>query len=197
MFSDGSIKNTSVLGLGGYHFSNDIAVGLRTPFDEAERIKKKFGVASARVLGSDDHISVPSVGGRRPRDISRKVLCEIIEPRVEEILSLARQELVRAELIDKIPSALVLTGGASALSGIADMIGNVSEWVADYYDADYYAASEGEENPQGPDSGSERVIKGSAFTVPADFPAQRISKRNFATPGTSLRIYGVRCARDR
>ena len=81
--------------------------------------------------------------------------------------------------------------------GISDMVGNVSEWVADYYDADYYTASAGEDNPQGPESGSERVIKGSAFTVPPDFPAQRISKRNFATPGTALRIYGVRCARDR
>ena len=81
--------------------------------------------------------------------------------------------------------------------GIADMAGNVSEWVSDFYDAGYYAGSSGEADPQGPDSGSTRVIKGSAFTVPADFPAQRISKRNFATPESALRIYGVRCARDR
>jgi cell division protein FtsA len=127
VFDDGSIKNTSVLGLGGYHLTNDIAVGLRTPFDEAERIKKKFGVASARYLGSDDVISVPSVGGRKPREISRKILCEIIEPRVEEILSLARQELIRAELIDKIPSGVVLTGGASALEGIADLAEEIFE----------------------------------------------------------------------
>ena len=60
VFVDGSIKHTSVLGIGGYHLTNDIAVGLRTPFDEAERIKKRFGVASARFLGSDDIITVPS-----------------------------------------------------------------------------------------------------------------------------------------
>ena len=120
VFADGSIKNTSVLGLGGYHLTNDIAVGLRTPFEEAERIKKKFGVASARYLGSDDIISVPSVGGR-------KILCEIIEPRVEEILSLARQELIRADLIDRIPSGVVLTGGASALSGIAELAEEIFE----------------------------------------------------------------------
>ena len=61
-------QRVSIVGLGGYHISNDIAVGLRTPFEEAERIKKRFGVASARFLGSDDVISVPSVGGRRPRE---------------------------------------------------------------------------------------------------------------------------------
>jgi cell division protein FtsA len=127
VFADGSIKNTSVLGLGGYHISNDIAVGLRTPFEEAEQIKKKFGVASARYLGSDDVISVPSVGGRKPREISRKILCEIIEPRVEEILSLARQELMRADLINRIPSGLVLTGGASALTGIGELAEEIFE----------------------------------------------------------------------
>ena len=95
VFADGSIKNTAVLGLGGYHLTNDIAVGLRTPFEEAERIKKNFGVASARYLSSDDVLTVPSVGGRRPREISRKILCEIIEPRAEEILSLARQEIIQ------------------------------------------------------------------------------------------------------
>ena len=78
-----------------------------------------------------------------------------------------------------------------------DMVGNVSEWVADYYDAGYFEASAGEADPQGPDSGSDRVIKGSAFTVPSSFPAQRISNRNSDSPDSDLRIYGVRCARDR
>jgi cell division protein FtsA len=67
VFADGSIKHTSVLGLGGYHLTNDVAVGLRTPFEDAERIKIRFGVASSRYLSSDDVITVPSVGGRRPR----------------------------------------------------------------------------------------------------------------------------------
>jgi cell division protein FtsA len=127
VFSDGSIKHTSVLSLGGYHISNDIAVGLRTPFDEAERIKKRFGVASARFLGSDDVISVPSVGGRRPRQVSRKILCEIIEPRVDEILSLARQTLAKAGLEDRIPSGVVLTGGCSALEGLHDLAEEIFE----------------------------------------------------------------------
>jgi len=127
VFADGSIKHTSVLGLGGYHISNDIAVGLRTPFEEAERIKKKFGVAAARFLRTDDVITVPSVGGRRPREVSRKILCEIIEPRVDEILSLARQEIAKSGLADKIPSGVVLTGGCSALEGLGDLAEEVFE----------------------------------------------------------------------
>jgi cell division protein FtsA len=127
VYGEGSIKHTSVLGLGGAHVSNDIAVGLRTPFDEAERVKKKFGVAAARFLSSDDVISVPSVGGRRPREVSRKLLCEIIEPRVDEILSLARQSLVKEGLEDRIPSGVVLTGGCSALEGVPDLAEEIFE----------------------------------------------------------------------
>ncbi len=127
VFCDGSIAHTSVLALGGNHITNDIAVGLRTPFDEAERTKKRFGVASARLLGSDDILSVSSVGGRRPREVSRKLLCEIIEPRVEEILSLARQELMRARMEDRIPSGIVLSGGCAALAGIADLAEEIFE----------------------------------------------------------------------
>jgi cell division protein FtsA len=127
VYAEGSIKHTSVLGLGGAHVSNDIAVGLRTPFDEAERVKKKFGVAAARFLGGDDVISVPSVGGRRPREVSRKLLCEIIEPRMDEILTLARQSLAKEGLEDRIPSGVVLTGGCSALDGVADLAEEIFE----------------------------------------------------------------------
>lgn len=127
VFEDGSIKHTSVLGVGGFHISNDIAVGLRTPFDEAERIKKKFGVAAARFLPGDDILSVPSVGGRRPRQMSRKMLCEIIEPRVDEILTLARQELAKEGLEGRYPSGIVLTGGASSLEGIGELAEEVFE----------------------------------------------------------------------
>jgi len=127
VFEEGAIKHTSVLSLGGYHITNDIAVGLRTPFDEAERIKKKFGVAAARYLSGDDILSVPSVGGRRPRQMSRKMLCEIIEPRVDEILNLARQELAKQGLENRIPSGVVLTGGCSALEGMPELAEEVFE----------------------------------------------------------------------
>jgi cell division protein FtsA len=127
VFAGGSIKHTCVLALGGYHVTNDIAVGLRTPFEEAERIKKRWGMASARYLGSDDVISVPSVGGRRPREVSRKILCEIIEPRAEEMLTLARQEIARAGLEGRIPGGVVLTGGCAALEGMVDLAEEVFE----------------------------------------------------------------------
>ncbi len=84
-------------------------------------------MASTRYLASDDVITVPSVGGRRPREISRKILCEIIEPRVEEILSLARQEIARAGLESRIPSGVVLTGGASSLDGMTDLAEEIFE----------------------------------------------------------------------
>jgi cell division protein FtsA len=127
VFAEGSIQHTAVLALGGAHISNDLAVGLRTPFDEAERIKKKFGVSASRFLPADDVISVPSVGGRRPREVSRKILCEIIEPRVDEILSLARQTLVKEGLEGRIPSGVVLTGGCSALEGMLDLAEEIFE----------------------------------------------------------------------
>ncbi|MGE4649599.1 MAG: cell division protein FtsA [Myxococcota bacterium] len=127
VFAEGSIHHTSVLGLGGSHITNDIAVGLRTPFEEAERVKKKFGVAASRFLGSDDVISVPSVGGRKPREVSRKTLCEIIEPRVDEILSLARQSLEKEGLENSIPSGVVLTGGCSALAGLPELAEEIFE----------------------------------------------------------------------
>jgi cell division protein FtsA len=75
----------------------------------------------------DDVISVPSVGGRRPREVSRKILCEIIEPRVDEILSLARQALVKEGLEGRIPSGVVLTGGCSALEGLLDLAEEIFE----------------------------------------------------------------------
>jgi cell division protein FtsA len=127
VFADGSIKHTSVLGLGGYHLTNDVAVGLRTPFEDAERIKIRFGMASARYLSSDDVITVPSVGGRRPREMSRKLLCEILEPRVDEILSLVRQELVKAGLEGRIPSGVVITGGCAALEGMQELAEEIFE----------------------------------------------------------------------
>ena len=96
VFADGSIKHTAVLSLGGYHLTNDAAVGLRTPFDQAERIKRRFGCAAARYLPREELLTVPSVGGRAPREVSRKILAEFLEPRVEEILSLVREELTRS-----------------------------------------------------------------------------------------------------
>jgi cell division protein FtsA len=121
VFQDGSVKHSAVLSLGGYHLTNDAAVGLRTPFEQAERIKRRFGCAAARRLLADEVLVVPSVGGRAPREISRKMLAEYLEPRVEEILTLVREEMQRADYLKRIPSGVVVTGGSSALDGFPEV----------------------------------------------------------------------------
>ncbi len=121
IFSDGAIKHTAVIALGGNHLTNDIAVGLRTPTLEAERIKKKYGCALSGKVGRDETIEVPSVGGRPPRVLNRQVLAEIIEPRAEEIITLAHQEIERSGFEDALASGVVITGGSSLLDGMVEL----------------------------------------------------------------------------
>jgi len=91
IFSGGSIVHTAVIALGGNNLTSDIAIGLRTPAHEAERIKQKHGCALASMVSKDETIEVPSVGGRQPRVLGRQILCEILEPRVEEIFQLVHR----------------------------------------------------------------------------------------------------------
>src|SRR5512136_509273 len=121
IFVDGAIKHTSVLSLGGNHLTNDIAVGLRTPMAEAERIKQKYGCCLAALVGKDETIEVPSVGGRKPRVLSRQLLAEILEPRVEEIFTLVNREIVKSGFEDLIASGVVITGGTTILEGMAEL----------------------------------------------------------------------------
>ncbi|MDO8446087.1 MAG: cell division protein FtsA [Deltaproteobacteria bacterium] len=121
VFADGSIKHTAVLALGGNHLTSDIAIGLRTPAAEAEKIKKKYGCALASMVKRDEMIEVPSVGGRKPRTVSRQILAEIIEPRVEEIITLVNRELMKAGFEDVVASGVVLTGGSASLEGMAEI----------------------------------------------------------------------------
>jgi cell division protein FtsA len=121
IFVDGSIRHSAVLSLGGNHLTNDIAVGLRTPMAEAEKIKREFGCALGSMVGKNETIEVPSVGGRQPRTLSRQLLTEILEPRVEEIFTLADQEIRHSGYGDLIASGVVLTGGTSILPGMPEM----------------------------------------------------------------------------
>jgi cell division protein FtsA len=121
VFVDGAIKHTSVLSLGGNHLTNDIAVGLRTPAQEAERIKQKWGCCLTSMVGKDETIEVPSVGGREPRVLSRQLLAEILEPRVEEIFTLVNRELIKSGYENRISSGLVLTGGSAILPGMPEL----------------------------------------------------------------------------
>src|SRR3979411_1800605 len=93
IFSGGSIVHTAVIALGGNNLTSDIAIGLRTPANEAERIKQKYGCALASMVDKSETIEVPSVGGRQPRILGRQILCEILEPRVEEIFQLVHREV--------------------------------------------------------------------------------------------------------
>ncbi len=128
IFSDKNIKHTFVLALGGNNLTNDIAIGLRAPLAEAEKIKKKYGTALTRDINGEETIEVPGMGGRKPRKLPRQILGEILEPRMEEIYTLVRREIYRAGMEDLITSGMVLTGGTALLENageVAESIFNV------------------------------------------------------------------------
>lgn len=117
VYKDGWLQHTAVLGIGGNHFTNDISVGLRLPFNEAERIKKKYGTVLPAEINDGTEMDVIGVDGQ-VRGIPRKYLAEIIQPRSEELLELIRQEIHVPHSGDLGISEVVLTGGASLLSGL-------------------------------------------------------------------------------
>ncbi len=121
VFSRGPIKHTSVLALGGDNLTYDISIGLRTPRLEAEKIKIKYGCALSSMIGIDETLEVPGVGGRQARVLSRQILGEILEPRVEEILTLIHHDLVLSGHEEMINSGVVITGGSAELQGIPEM----------------------------------------------------------------------------
>ncbi len=121
VFSNDAIKHISVIGLGGANLTGDIAFGLRTPMKSAEKIKEKYGCALSDMVKDNEIIEVQSVGGREPRNLSRRVLAEICEPRIEEILSLADQELIRSGYKNMVGAGVVLTGGTALMEGIAEL----------------------------------------------------------------------------
>jgi len=121
IFCNGSILYTAVLPLGGNHLTNDVAVGLRTPAQEAEKIKQKYGCVLTSLVQREETIEVPSVGGRNPRILSRQILSEILEPRVEEIFQLVQQEIAKSGYEDRVAAGVVLTGGCSILEGMPEL----------------------------------------------------------------------------
>lgn len=121
LFSKGSVVHTGSISMGGSHITNDVAVGLRCSIQDAEQIKISSGCAMSSLLPSDQLIEVPLVGGRKSREISRAVLTKIIEPRVEEILSLVGQEISDSGYKHLLSSGVVLTGGPSLMEGITEL----------------------------------------------------------------------------
>ena len=120
IFNKGNIKHTFVLSIGGNNLTNDLAIGLRTPHAEAEKIKKKYGTCISRNIHGEETIEVPGMGGRNPRKLPIQILGEILEPRMEEIFTLIKREIYRAEMENIVSSGVVVTGGSALLDGVAD-----------------------------------------------------------------------------
>lgn len=122
IYERGSLWYTSTIPIGGDNFTNDIAVGLRTPIPEAERIKKKFGCVAGPPAEEQETIEVPSVGkGRKPRVLSRQLLSDIIQPRAEEIFRLVDSDIKRMGYDKSLNSGIVLTGGTALLEGLEEV----------------------------------------------------------------------------
>lgn len=119
-FVEGGVAHISVIPAGGNNVTNDVAAGLRTPMGEAERLKRNYGCALGRMVADDEEIEVPGVGGHAPRKVARRVLSDIIEPRVEEIFSEVRRRMEDTGLVDQVSSGVVLTGGGVLMEGMVE-----------------------------------------------------------------------------
>ncbi len=125
VFLEGNVLHSNVLPAGAGHFTSDISVVLRTPMEDAERIKKKYGCAISSLVTTDDPIEVPTVGGRAPKIISRAELTNILEPRAAEISKLIWRDLEKVGLEREIRSGIVLVGGGAAMEGLLEMVEQV------------------------------------------------------------------------
>src|SRR3954471_7306614 len=121
IFERGSLWHTGVVAVGGDHFTSDIAVGLRTPIPDAEKIKRRCGCALSAMVDEDETMEVASVGGRKPRVMARRILSEILQPRAEEIFHLVWDEIRRAGYEKSLNSGIVLTGGGAILEGMPEI----------------------------------------------------------------------------
>jgi cell division protein FtsA len=121
VFGGGMVRHTGTVAIGGDHFTNDLAVGLRTPIPEAERIKHHHGCAAAHLLREDGAIEIASVGDRPPRTIFARNLMEIIEPRAQELLSLVAEDLRRVGMDRQIPAGFIFAGGGARLYGLMEL----------------------------------------------------------------------------
>jgi cell division protein FtsA len=121
VYGGGVVRHTGAVAVGGDHFTNDLAVGLRTPIPEAEKIKRTQGCAAAAFLNDDAAIEIASVGDRPPRTVFAHMLTEIIEPRANELLALIQDDLQREGLDTQMPAGLVLAGGGARLRGLVEL----------------------------------------------------------------------------
>jgi cell division protein FtsA len=121
IFEKGSLWHTGVVAIGGDHFTSDIAVGLRTPVPDAERVKRRSGCALSTMVGEDETMEVASVGGRQPRLMARRIVADVLQPRAEEVFHLLWDEIRKAGWEKSLHSGIVLTGGGALLDGMAEI----------------------------------------------------------------------------
>ena len=121
IYERGSLWHTGVVAVGGDHFTNDVAVGLRTPLPEAEKVKRRVGCALSSMVGEEETMEVASVGGRRPRVMARRMLSDILQPRAEELFHLVWDEISKSGYEKSLNSGLVLTGGGAQLDGLVEI----------------------------------------------------------------------------
>jgi cell division protein FtsA len=127
LYHDGSVRHSAVLPIGGNHVTNDIVTGLRTTFADAERIKQRYGVARAATVAPEQYIEVPSAAGKAAASIPRQIVCEIIEPRLDEVFQLVREEISKSGYATALASGAVVTGGSMQLAGAVEMAEQVLE----------------------------------------------------------------------
>ena len=121
VFCNGTIKHTWELALGGNNLTNDLSVGLRTPLQEAEMLKYKFGGAVSSMIKENHIIEVPTVGDRKARKVSQRVMVEILEARMEEILQMVNKNICASGYRNRINAGMVITGGTALLANIVEM----------------------------------------------------------------------------
>jgi cell division protein FtsA len=121
IFVEGSIRHTAVLPIGGLHLTNDLAIGLRTPQAEAEKLKVRHGTALVAQVPDEETVEVPSVGERPPRIVAKRQMAEIIHSRAEEMLDLVRREIVKTGYEGMLAAGAVITGGTSLLDGMVEV----------------------------------------------------------------------------
>jgi cell division protein FtsA len=121
IFTHGAIRHTAVIPIAGDQITNDIAMALRTPTKDAEDLKQRYGCALSQLADPHQMIEVPGIGERASRELSRKTLSEVIEPRVEELYSLVQAELRRSGYEELLSSGIVITGGSSLMQGMVEL----------------------------------------------------------------------------
>jgi len=121
VFLNGAIRHTVVIPIGGDHLTNDLVIGLRTSAREADQLKRKYGACMTSLVPPEDQIEIPSVGGRPPRPMPRQVMAQILEPRVEEIFEMIKNELQRSGYQELVAAGIVMTGGSSLLDGMIEL----------------------------------------------------------------------------